>query len=67
MTKFVPYSKMSKKNQRIYDNEEREFFGRSSCTIPHKSLKDYNRKNNKNLIYEEMYYNDEIEDDDYEY
>ena len=41
MNKFVPYDKMSKKNKKIYDNEERYFFSRNVTTIPHKSVKDY--------------------------
>ena len=63
MSKFVQYKKMSKKNKRLYNNQNRELFTKNVCTVPHKSIKDYNRSNNRYIIDEELY-NDEIEDDD---
>lgn len=59
MNRFVPYEKMSKKNQREYDNYGRVIFSKNSCTFSHKSIKDYNRQNYKRMIYEDWDYDEE--------
>lgn len=63
MGKFVAYEKMSKKNQKIYNNYNRPIFNKNICTIPHKSIKDYKRSNNRYIIDEELY-EDDIENED---
>lgn len=62
MNKFVRYDKMSKKNQKLYNNSTRRFFSNNICTVPHNSIKDYNRSNNRYIIEEELYEEDEGDD-----
>ena len=62
MNKFVRYDKMSKKNQKLYNNSNRRFFNKNICTVPFTSIKDYNRSNNRYIIEEELYEEDEGDD-----
>lgn len=56
--KFVPYDKMSKKSKRAYDRANRVIYTKNVCTVPHKSIKDYDRS--------DKHYLDELYEDDYE-
>lgn len=50
MEKFVPFEKMSKRQQAEHRRQYRIMFGHQNCPIPHKSAKDYNRKKSKENV-----------------
>lgn len=50
MQALVLYSDMTKKAQREFRNRNRVMFSHQTCSVSHKSAKDYNRKREKEAL-----------------